>query len=144
MTATAEEVWARIVGAARTAKDGECPECANVVPERIIWEDENWILSYSDGPVDLAASLLLQTREHDKVGQMGDEMASEFGRISNRIVRIIENLPQARYVDVARYGAHRGHFHVWYFAPFADGSREKVDLHTVATKLANWGGHVRA
>ena len=144
MTATAEEVWARIVGAARTAKDGECPECANVVPERIIWEDENWILSYSDGPVDLAASLLLQTREHDKVGQMGDDVASEFGRISNRLVRIIENMPEASYVDVARYGAHRGHFHVWYFAPFADGNRDKVDLFKVATKLANWGGHVQA
>lgn len=144
MPETAETVWARIVGAARKASDGDCPECANVVPERIIWQDENWILSYTDGPVEMAASLLLQTREHTRVGQLDDELASEFGRISNRIVRIIENLPEAAYVDVSRYGAHRGHFHVWFFAPYAEGTNERVDLHTVATKLANWGGDARA
>lgn len=144
MPESAEEVWARIVGAKRLAFDGQCPECARVVPERIVWEDEYWILSYTDGPADLAAALLLQTREHTRVGQLDDELASQFGRISNRLVRIIENLPETAYVDVSRYGAHRGHFHVWYFAPHADGSATPADLHTIATKLANWGGDARA
>lgn len=143
MTETAEDVWARIVGASRRAVEGECPECAMVVPERIVWEDPNWILLYTDGPVDMAASLLLQTREHGRVGQMSDDVASEFGRISNRLVRIIENLPEAAYVDVARYGAHRGHFHVWYFAPFAEGQTTSADLSKIAAKLANWGGDAR-
>ena len=144
MAETAEEVWARIVGAKRQSLPGDCPECANVAPERIIWQDEFWILSYTDGPTDLAAALLLQTREHTRVGQLDDELASQFGRISNRLVRIIENLPEAAYVDVARYGAHRGHFHVWFFATHADGSTAPVDHHTLATKLANWGGEVCA
>lgn len=123
---------------------GECPECASVAPERIVWEDELWILSYTDGPADMAASLLLQTREHTRVGQLDDELASQFGRISNRVVRILENLPETAYVDVSRYGAHRGHFHVWFFAPHAEGTQEAADLHAVAAKLANWGGEARA
>jgi len=144
MVETAEEVWARIVGARRQATGEECPECEGVVPERIIWEDESWILSYTDGPADLAAALLLQTRAHTRVGQLDDELAAQFGRISNRLVRIIENMPESSYVDVARYGAHRGHFHVWFFAPHANGTSEPADLHAIATKLANWGGQARA
>lgn len=144
MAETAEEVWARIVGAKRQAIGGECPECAGVVPERVIWEDEFWLLSYTDGPADLAAALLLQTREHTRVGQLDDELATQFGRISNRLVRIVENLPGSAYVDVARYGAHRGHFHVWFFAPHSPGNSEPVDLSVVAAKLANWGGEARA
>ena len=143
MTESAEEVWARIVGAKRQEIGGECPECAGVAPERIVWEDEFWILSYTDGPAEMAASLLLQTREHTRVGQLDDEIASQFGRISNRLTRIIENLPETSYVDVSRYGAHRGHFHVWFFAPFAAGTNQPADLHVIATKLANWGGDAR-
>ncbi|WP_141014521.1 hypothetical protein [Nocardioides sambongensis] len=142
-TAEAEEVWARIVGAKRQAVQGECPECAGLTPERVVWEDEFWILSYTDGPEEMAASLLLQTREHTRVGQLDDDLASQFGRISNRLVRIIENLPESAHVDVSRYGAHRGHFHVWFFAPFMEGTFSPVNLHTVATKLANWGGEIR-
>lgn len=143
-TAEAEEVWARIVGAQRQNITAECPECAGVATDRIVWEDDFWILSYTDGPADMAASLLLQTREHTRVGQLDDELASQFGRISNRLVRIIENLPESAYVDVSRYGAHRGHFHVWFFAPHAEGQDSPADLHTIATKLANWGGDARA
>lgn len=142
-TAEAEKVWARIVGAKRQALQAECPECAGVAPERFVWEDDFWILSFTDGPEEMAASLLLQTKEHTRVGQLDDELASQFGRISNRLVRIIENLPESAHVDVSRYGAHRGHFHVWFFAPFAEGTSTPVDLHTIATKLANWGGEVR-
>lgn len=139
------EIYQRIVKATRErAKQGECPECVAVAPDRIVWEDEYWILSRAEGSDDLAAALLLQTREHGRVGQLGDDLASQFGQISNRVVRIIENLPEAEYVDVSRYGANRGHFHVWFHAPLADGSTAQVDLHQVATKLANWGGDARA
>ena len=144
MAETAEEVWARIVGAKRQEIDGDCPECAGVVPERIIWEDESWLLSYTDGPADLSAALLLQTREHTRVGQLDDELATEFGRISNRLVRIIENMAESSYVDVARYGAHRGHFHVWFFAPHAPDTHQQADIKANAAKQANWGGEARA
>jgi len=136
------EIYHRIVRATRRAPEGACPECANVAPERIVWEDDDWILSRADGEEDLAAALLLQTREHSKYGQLDDELASQFGRIANRLVRIIESQAEAEYVDVSRYGEYRGHFHVWFHAPFADGTKS-VDLHNVATKLANWGGAAR-
>ena len=138
------DVYQRIVKATRRAPEGRCPECAYLEPSRIVWEDEHWVLLRADGADDLAAALLLQTREHSRVGQLDDELASQFGRISNRLVRIIESQPEAEYVDVSRYGANRGHFHVWFHAPFADGTTQPVDLHTVATKLANWGGDARA
>jgi diadenosine tetraphosphate (Ap4A) HIT family hydrolase len=136
------EAYEQIVSATRPATDDGCPECARVVPDRIVWEDEYWILSRADHPESVAAALLLQTREHSKVGQLDDELASQFGRISNRLVRIVEGSPQVAYVDVSRYGADRGHFHVWYFAPaVGDGP---ADLHNIATKLSNWGGEARS
>ncbi len=135
------EAYEQIVSATRPPSDGACPECSRRSTDRIVWEDEYWVLSQAEHGDNVAAALLLQTREHSRVGQLDDELASQFGRISNRLVRIIESTPQAEYVDVSRYGADRGHFHVWFFAPAAgDGA---ADLHTVATKLANWGGDAR-
>lgn len=144
MPESAAEVYQQVVAATREAAEGECVECATATPERIVWEDECWVLSRASDPTGLAAALVLQTREHSKVGQLDDELASQFGRISNRLVRIIENLPEAEYVDVCRFGALRGHFNVWYFAHPADGAAAPADLHTVAVKLANWGGDARA
>ena|SRR5690349_644020 len=136
------EAYEQIVSATRPSLQDGCPECLRAATDRTVWEDEHWILTDAEHGDDVAAALLLQTREHTKVGQLDDELASQFGRISNRLVRIVESTPQAEYVDVSRYGADRGHFHVWFFSPAAgDG---KVDVHTIATKLANWGGDSRA
>jgi diadenosine tetraphosphate (Ap4A) HIT family hydrolase len=136
------EAYEQIVSTTRPSLQDGCPECARVANDRVVWEDEYWILSHAEHPDSVAAALLLQTREHSRVGQLDDELASQFGRISNRLVRIIESSPQVQYVDVSRYGADRGHFHTWFFAPAAgDGP---ADLHAIATKLANWGGDARA
>jgi diadenosine tetraphosphate (Ap4A) HIT family hydrolase len=136
------EAYEQIVSATRPALQDGCPECLRATTDGIVWEDEYWILTRAEHGESVAAALLLQTREHSRVGQLDDELASQFGRISNRLVRIIESTPQAEYVDVSRYGADRGHFHVWYFAPAAGGG--PADLHLIATKLANWGGDARA
>lgn len=138
------EAYEQIVSATRPSADDRCTECARVTPELVVWEDEYWILTRAEHPDSVAAALLLQTREHSKFGQLDDELASQFGRISHRLVRILEGCPQVAYVDVSRYGADRGHFHVWYFAPTGDSSAGPADLHNVATKLANWGGEARA
>jgi diadenosine tetraphosphate (Ap4A) HIT family hydrolase len=136
------EAYDQIVSATRPSLEDGCPECLRATTDAIVWEDENWILSRAEHPESVAAALLLQTREHTKVGQLDDELSSEFGRIANRLVRIVESSPQAEYVDVSRYGSHRGHFHVWFFAPaVGDGA---ADLHVLATKLSNWGGDARA
>ena len=47
-------------------------------------------------PTGLPLVLVLPTREHVDAGEIDDDQASEFGRISNRLVRIIEGLPEHR------------------------------------------------
>ncbi len=158
------EAYELIVSATRPSTAGACPECARATTDRVVWEDEYWILSRAEHPDSVAAALLLQTREHSRVGQLDDELASQFGRISNRLVRIIENLPHIGRVHVARWGDGGAHLHVWFFArtrglmpvlgsPAAEwddiippGAEDvwRHDLHTVATKLSNWGGDARA
>jgi diadenosine tetraphosphate (Ap4A) HIT family hydrolase len=140
-----------------------CTACAGFDPETTVWEDEHWVLTAR--PVSgLPLVVVLQTRDHEDAGQINDELASEFGRISNRLVRIIEGLPGIGRVHVNRWGDGSAHFHVWFFArpegfaqikgsyavewddilPPVDDVVRRDDLHKVATKLANWGGHARA
>ncbi|GAA4707740.1 hypothetical protein [Nocardioides conyzicola] len=141
-----------------------CDACAGFDPERIVWEDERWVLFAPSAPTGLPLVMTLWTRDHEDAGQIDDDLASEFGRISNRLVRIIESLPGIGRVHVNRWGDGSAHFHVWFFArpegfaqikgsyavewddilPAVDDAVRRADLHAVATKLANWGGHARA
>jgi len=91
-----------------------CPECVSIDPARIVWEDEHWVLTHPGEPGGLPLVLMLHTREHEDYGQLDDELASQFGRISNRLVRIIENLPNIGRVHVSRWGDGGAHFHVWF------------------------------
>jgi len=140
------------------ANDKPCPTCAGIDPSRIVWEDEHWVLTHQGGPSGLPLVLMLETKELD------DDLASEMGRISNRMVRIIEHLPHIGRVHVNRWGDGGAHFHLWFFARtervtgvlgsyavdwddiLPPGPEEvwRADLHTVASKLANWGGDSRA
>jgi diadenosine tetraphosphate (Ap4A) HIT family hydrolase len=147
------------------APDKPCDVCANGFdPTHVVWEDERWVLTHRGAPSGLPVVLVLHTREHQDYGELDDAMASELGRISNRVVRIIEHLPNIGRVHVNRWGDGGAHFHVWFFArtegiPGVLGSTAsewddiippgpedvwRADLHTVATKLANWGGDARA
>ena len=92
------------------------------------------------------------------------ELASQLGRISNRLVRIIEHLPHIGRVHVNRWGDGGSHLHQVFYARTArltgvlgspamewddiipPGPEDvwRDDLHTIATKLANWGGDARA
>jgi len=141
-----------------------CSACAGFDPESIVWEDEHWVLTAEAKPTGLPLVLILQTRDHEDAGQIDDDLASEFGRIANRLVRIIEGLPGIGRVHVNRWGDGSSHFHVWFFVrpdgfdvikgsfavewdailPPVDDAVRRADLHAVATKLANWGGHARA
>jgi diadenosine tetraphosphate (Ap4A) HIT family hydrolase len=141
----------------------ECLMCAGIPPERIVWEDEHWVLTTDAAPTGLPLVLTLWTREHLDFGDLDDGLASQFGRISNRLVRIIQGLDNIGRVHVNRWGDGGSHFHVWYFArtagltairgsyavewdeilpPGPDDVR-RADLGTVAAKLANWGGTAR-
>ena len=141
-----------------------CGACAGFDPERVVWEDERWVLTHEGAPSGLPLVVVLHTREHVDLGDLDDELASELGRISVRLARIIGHLPHIGRVHVNRWGDGGSHFHLWFFArPARLGSIQgsyavewdavlppgpedvwRADLHTVATKLANWGGHARA
>jgi len=140
-----------------------CPECA-IEPDRIVWEDEFWVLTHPGKPSGLPIVLMLLPREHEDSGVLDDERASEMGRIINRLVRVIENLPNIGRVHVGRFGDGGSHLHIWFFArtknltgvlgspaalwdeiiPPAPEDVWRADLHTIAVKLANWGGEARA
>jgi hypothetical protein len=98
------------------------------------------------------------------MGELDDEQASQLGRITNRLVRIIEHLPNIGRVHTMRIGDGGSHLHVWFAArtarltnvlgsPALDwddvippGPEDvwRADLHTVAEELANWGGVARS
>ena len=144
--------------------DRPCAACAGFPPERVVWEDENWVLTHRGQPSGLPLVLMLNSREHLDFGDLDDDRASEYGRIANRLVRIIEAMPGIGRCHVNRWGDGSAHSHIWFFArpegfaqikgsyavewddilpPVPDEVR-RADLHTVAVKLANWGGHARA
>lgn len=155
--------------AAEAPRNGEpggsdCSACAGFAAERIVWEDEDWVLTREEKPTGLPMVVVLHSRVHLDAGEFDDDQASTFGRITNRLVRIISALDGVGRVHVNRWGDGGSHFHVWFFArprgfaqikgsyavewddilPPVDEEVLRADLHTVATKLANWGGHARA
>jgi diadenosine tetraphosphate (Ap4A) HIT family hydrolase len=144
--------------------DRPCGICENGIPtERIVWEDDFWILSHEGAPTGLPVVLVLHPRDHLDFGQLPDDRASEFGRISNRLVRIIEGLDNIGRAHLNKWGDGGSHMHAVYVgrtarltavlgSPTIDwdeilppGPREvwEADLRTIATKLANWGGDAR-
>lgn len=140
-----------------------CGACDGFGFAQIVWEDEHWVLTTHTEPTGLPMTLTLWTREHLDIGDFGDEHASELGRIANRLVRIMEAMPGIGRVHVNRWGDGSSHAHVWFFArpegfaqirgtyavewsdilPPVPEDVWRADLHAVATKLANWGGHAR-
>jgi len=149
----------------RSGEGGKpCEACAGLPDDRVVWEDERWVLTHRGRPSGLPLVLMLWTREHLDFGDFDDDLASEYGRIANRLVRIIEHLPHVGRVHVQRIGDGGAHVHIWFIArthrltnilgspavewddilPPGPEDVWRQDLHTVATKLANWGGTARA
>jgi hypothetical protein len=111
-------------------------DSSSFAPGQVIWEDEVWILARHDAGVRLG--LTLHHREPEAFGQLSDEHASQLGRIGNRLIRIIEHLPEAGKVGLARTSGD--HVQLAFEAEGVPESR----LHDIAVKLANWGGDARA
>ncbi|MCW2765535.1 MAG: Diadenosine tetraphosphate (Ap4A) hydrolase [Nocardioides sp.] len=141
-----------------------CGTCAGFDPDRIVWEDDYWVLTHDGQPSGLPLVVVLHTREHLDFPDLDDDLASQLGRISTRLTRIIGSLPHIGRVHMSRWGDGGSHFHLWFFArteglatilgsyavewdeilPPGPEDIWREDLHTVASKLANWGGHARA
>lgn len=143
--------------------DARCSACEGARPENVVWDDESWRLRHLGAPSGLPLVLILEPRVHVDFGQLDDELASQHGRISNRLTRIIEGLDNVARCHVLRYGDGGAHAHTWFVARTArltgvigspviewddvlpPGPEDvwRADLHVVATKLANWGGEAR-
>jgi diadenosine tetraphosphate (Ap4A) HIT family hydrolase len=136
-----------------------CWRCAN--PEAdVIWRSERWSVAATPKPTGLPLVLFLQAREHMDFHEMDDELAGEYGRVSNHLHRIMRRLPNIGNVHVSKWGDGSEHLHVWFmartarlaqtlgsFAPEWDEILPPVpedvwraDLHEVARKLATHGG----
>lgn len=138
--------------------DRPCPACGDV--DGVIWENDDWRVKHL-GQTGLPLVLLLETQEHIDFNELSDDLAGEFGRISVRLARIIEGLPNIARTHVYRVGDGGSHCHVWYFArterllstrgsflvdwddilPPGPADVWQEDLSYVARHLATHGGH---
>jgi len=146
------------------ASEKTCDTCAGVDPASVVWEDDRWLLTHPGAPSGLPLVLVLRTREHLDYPELDDGLATELGRISVRLVRIMEHLPHVGRAHTSRWGDGGAHCHVWFLArtegltgvlgspalewddvlPPVPEDIWRADLHAVATRLANWGGTARA
>jgi diadenosine tetraphosphate (Ap4A) HIT family hydrolase len=104
---------------AEPPREGEggvgCGRCAD--PERdVIWENERWVVTSTPAPTGLPLVLFLVPREHLDYDDLDDEMASECGRISVWLSRILDRLDGIGRTHVYKVGDGAEHLHVWFFA----------------------------
>ena len=134
-----------------------CPVCAGAT-DRWIWENDRWSLKPLRGGLPLV--LMLEPREHLDLPDLDDDLASECGRLTVWLCRIMSNLAHVGRVHVQRIGDGVAHLHLWFIArperiPGILGSMtvewddmlppppEEVwhdDLRTVARRLATHDG----
>jgi diadenosine tetraphosphate (Ap4A) HIT family hydrolase len=85
-------------------------------PPNVIWQNDRWYVTSSSEPTGMPLLLFLYPREHIDMDEMDDDLASEFGRITNWLHRIMAHLPHVGRVHVNRWGDGGHHMHVWFAA----------------------------
>jgi len=115
-------------------RDGEgersCRRCED--PDRgVIWRNDRWLVSTLDEPTGLPVVVFLMTREHLDFEDMDDDLASEYGRISSWLHRIIGNLPNVGRVHIGKWGDGAVHLHVWFMARTAQVGQSLGNFATV-------------
>jgi hypothetical protein len=137
---------------------GPCRTCTDDGATRI-WENERWtVRPLHRGGMPLI--LMLEPREHLDYTELDDVQATEYGRLSVWLSRIMSNLPHVGRVHVFRIGDGGSHLHVWHVArparmPGIQGSMAiewdemlppppedvwRADLRAVAERLAAHDG----
>lgn len=145
----------------RSGEDAaSCALCAGDGDAVRIWENDRWKLTHPAAPKGLPLVAYLVSKPHLDFGDLNDEMAGEFGRLSVWITRIVERLPHVGRVHTSRWGDGSAHLHVWFIArpsrlPGILGSMAvewdemlppvpeevwRADLAHLATRLANHDG----
>lgn len=145
------------------ARHGEveatCRRCAHPDPGAL-WRNERWVVRSTEAPTGLPLVLFLETREHLDFADMDDDLASEYGRVTSWLHRIMAGLPNIGRVHVCKWGDGSAHLHTWFMARTARLPRVlgsfaaewdeilppgpedvwRADLHEVARKLATHDG----
>jgi diadenosine tetraphosphate (Ap4A) HIT family hydrolase len=145
----------------RRAGEGgqDCHRCLH--PDRdVIWANERWTVSSTPRPTGLPLVLFLMPRDHLDFSDLDEDLAAECGRLSVRLARIVESLPEIGRVHTFKIGDGAEHLHLWFLArpariPQLMGSFAvewddilppvpepiwRVDLATVAARLVTHEG----
>jgi hypothetical protein len=80
-----------------------------------LWLNEQWRLTRIE-KVGVPLVLMLHSREHYDMADLPDELASELGLLTTRIVRHVQALPGISRAHVYRIGDGGAHLHIWFFA----------------------------
>lgn len=91
----------------------DCDTCRN--RDNGIWFDDHWRLDRIKH-VGVPLVLMLFPREHHDMADLPDELASELGLLTTRIVRHIQALEHISRAHVYRIGDGGAHVHIWFFA----------------------------
>lgn len=145
----------------RAGADGEnCHLCSGTGDGVKVWENWNFHVMRPAAPSGLPLVLWLNANEHLDFTDLSDDLASEFGRISVWLCRIMSNLPGIGRVHVNRWGDGSEHMRAWFAArperlpgilgslavewnemlPPAPEDVWLADVATVASKLATHDG----
>lgn len=139
--------------------DSPCWRCENP-DEGVLWRNERWTVTHPEAPTGLPLVVILNSREHLDFSDMDDDLASEYGRVTTWLHRIMSRLPNIGRVHVCKWGDGSMHLHTWFMArtarlPQVLGSYAaewdailppvpvdiwRADLHEVARKLATHDG----
>jgi hypothetical protein len=98
------------------AEGVDCFNCTGHGDADLVWENRRWKLTHPTAPKGLPLVLWLASKEHMDYPDMDDDLASEYGRISVWLCRIMERLPHIGRVHVNRWGDGSEHLHVWFLA----------------------------
>ena len=137
----------------------DCFLCEDDVPG-VIWTDDRWRVKHLAERGGLPLLLMLEPVAHLDLPDLDEEMAAELGRLTVRVARAVEALPNIVRCHVHRWGDGAAHLHVWFVArtegllalrgtfslewhdilPPGPDDVWRADLAAVASSLAEHGG----
>jgi diadenosine tetraphosphate (Ap4A) HIT family hydrolase len=141
--------------------EGDKPcSCESDAPHNAIWRNDRWVVTSTEKPSGLPLILTLSPIEHLDFSDLDDDLAAEYGKVSNWLHRIMAGLPNIGRVHVCKWGDGGSHMHVWFIARTARlttilGSPAiewdemlppvpediwRADVHEVARKMATHDG----
>ncbi len=81
-----------------------------------LWSDGFWRVRGTGQLNALSALVFLETVPHLDFGDLDDEQAASYGRITVRLENIMMALPDVGRVHINKWGDGGSHFHVWFMA----------------------------